>query len=60
MDYCKAIFRSHSVLSYYNRGIAFKIIDKADLAIEDLSNAVSLDPKFAPAYAHRGMAYANR
>ena len=59
MDYSKALsLDPGSILSYYNRSIAFKMVGRTDLTIEDLSKAISLDPKFAAAYASRGLTYA--
>ena len=34
------------------------MIGRSDLTIEDLNKAISLDPKFVAAYAHRGLVYA--
>ena len=43
---------------YYTRGIASSEKGEVELAIEDYTEAIVLDPKFAEAYYQRGLAYA--
>ena len=42
---------------YYTRGMAASEKGEVELAIEDYTEAIALDPKFAEAYYQRGLAY---
>ena len=43
---------------YYTRGIGSSEKGEVELAIQDYTEAIALDPKFAGAYYQRGLAYA--
>jgi len=45
------------VKKYYNRGIAYSEKGEVERAIEDYTQAIDLNPKFADAYIKRGLAY---
>ena len=42
---------------YYNRGIAYANTGKIDRAVQDFTQAIALNPKFADAYYNRGNAH---
>ena len=44
-------------MAYNNRGSAYMIMGKRDLAISDYTKALEIDPKYAEAYFSRGMAF---
>ena len=42
---------------YFQRGSAYAVVGRWALAIEELGNAISLDPLFAAAYVNRGVVF---
>jgi tetratricopeptide (TPR) repeat protein len=46
-----------SAKAYNNRGADYNIKGQYDLAIQDCSKAIEIDPEFAMAYQNRGLAY---
>lgn len=44
-------------LGYYNRGISYYTINERSKAIDDLSRAIEIDPKYKDAYFSRGIIY---
>jgi len=48
------------VKKYYNRGIAYSEKGEVERAIEDYTQAIDLNPKFADAYIKRGLAYTKK
>ena len=54
-DYSKAIeIKPNKDQAYYNRGIAYYILEKYNEAIADYSKAIEIDPKYQAAYYNRG------
>jgi protein O-mannosyl-transferase len=49
-----------TAVAYNNRGVAYSIHGKYDRAIEDLDQAIRLDPKYFEAYDNRGFAHLSR
>ena len=49
-----------STKRYYTRGIASSEKGEVELAIEDYTEAIALNPKFAEAYYQRGLAYSKK
>ena len=50
--------RAHFDLpSHFQRGLAYRLSNKPDMAIAELTNAIRLDPQNAEAYANRGIAW---
>ncbi|GHU52814.1 hypothetical protein FACS1894200_13340 [Spirochaetia bacterium] len=47
----------NSAFAYNNRGIAYKNKGEYDRAIADYTQAITLDPNYAVAYAGRGIIY---
>lgn len=54
-DHTKAIELNASANAHYNRAVAHEEDAKPDLALADYTRAIELDPKFAQAYAYRGV-----
>ena len=48
------------VNKYYARGIAASEKGEVELAIEDYTEAIALNPEFAEAYYQRGLAYSKK
>lgn len=46
--------------TYYQRGLAHAKKGEIELAIEDYTHAIALNPEFAEAYYQRGLAYAKK
>ncbi len=46
-------------MAYNNRGNAYNDLGEHQRAIEDLNEAIRLDPKLAMAYNNRGISYGN-
>jgi tetratricopeptide (TPR) repeat protein len=44
-------------MAYNNRGVAYNGLGDHDRAIEDLTEAIILNPEYAMAYFNRGLAY---
>jgi Flp pilus assembly protein TadD len=44
-------------VAYHGRGIAYGFLDQNERAIQDLDEAIRLDPQDADAYYNRGVAY---
>ena len=49
--------RNYRAIAYSNRGNAYREKGKHDQAIEDYTNAIKLNPRYANAYYNRGLAY---
>ena len=49
---------AHMARAYYRRG-AFRVLDRSDyaLALADFNRSIEIAPRFAPAFAARGVAY---
>jgi tetratricopeptide (TPR) repeat protein len=45
---------------YYIRGFKWAKIDRYDLAINDFTKAIDINPRYAEAYSKRGAAYINK
>ena len=41
-------------MAYYNRGLAYKILDQYHRAFQDYNKAIQLDPGFAMTFYNRG------
>ncbi|WP_413991667.1 tetratricopeptide repeat protein [Labrys okinawensis] len=53
----KSTSRAGRAQAYYNRAISYANKGKSDLAIQDYSQAIALDPNYASAYNNRCSAY---
>ena len=54
-DHNRALELKPSAEAFYNRGVSHAERGAPDLALADYTRAVELDPKFAQAYANRGI-----
>ena len=60
-DYTVVIkFKPKFADAYVNRGLAYRILGRLDLAIEDYTTAIKLYPSDADIYNNRGVAYLNK
>ncbi|MEO8391955.1 MAG: tetratricopeptide repeat protein [Chloroflexota bacterium] len=56
-DYDEAIKLEPNAFRYGQRGWSYHLLGKDDLAIQDLTQAILIDPTFAQAYENRGDIY---
>jgi serpin B len=60
-DYSKALDLglpdAYLKAAYYNRGLAYRLMDKPKLALDDFSRVLEIDPREILAYTNRGLAY---
>ena len=47
-------------VEHYDRGVNYQEQGQLDLAIEEYTQAIALDPQLAEAYYNRGIAYGNK
>jgi tetratricopeptide (TPR) repeat protein len=59
---CSALIERNAkdIVAYHNRGEAYGLKGDFDHAIADYTNAIVLDPNYAPAYNSRGRAYVSK
>lgn len=59
---CSALIERNAkdIVAYHNRGDAYGRKGDVDHAISDYTNAIVLDPNYAPAYISRGRAYVSK
>ena len=48
-----------TAVEYYNRGLEYKNLGKYQLAIDNFSRAIKINPDYLDAYNDRGIAYKN-
>ena len=47
----------NNAVLYNNRGVAYKMLEQYQKALEDLNRAIQLDPNYSDAYNNRGTVY---
>jgi tetratricopeptide (TPR) repeat protein len=57
LSVCPSLLPADPAIEYYNRGVVYQQQGQLDLAIDEYTQAIALNPQFSEAYYNRGNAY---